>query len=218
MLSREQLGDIINCSSIKCKNCSFNDMCNANKFELAAQTALELMDQVEAQQKEIERINIFTGKTEPTEDVISFLQNNREELIKWVERVGWHCKKVDEQYKEIEQLEKVIKSKSHIIQRYDELVKKLTEAKTIQNDEMQILKNAISLSKREIEQLEAQNGGLLEDITHLHTIVIPEYIGTLKKAKEALEMSWDETINWVEAQEKAMQTLEAIDKAIGGGE
>lgn len=49
---------------------------------------------------------VFEGNKEPDEKIINFLQNNREELIKWIGRCAWHCKKVEELSEENEKIKR----------------------------------------------------------------------------------------------------------------
>jgi DNA repair ATPase RecN len=59
-------------------------------------------------EEEVEQFKIFTGEIEPDGDFIEILQCDREELIKWLGRCAWHCKKVNELDKANEQLKKVV--------------------------------------------------------------------------------------------------------------
>lgn len=61
MLSREQMNDVLNCNRLKCVNCSVLVECGkyGSTRKMAATIALELMDQIEAQQKVIEQLEKF---------------------------------------------------------------------------------------------------------------------------------------------------------------
>jgi hypothetical protein len=39
---------------------------------------------------------VFKGNIKPSEKVVELLQTNKEELLKWMERCSWHCKKLTE--------------------------------------------------------------------------------------------------------------------------
>ena len=108
---------------------------------VSIEVALSLADTIEAQQQEIDALPVFKGEKEPEEWLISLLQTDREELTKWIGRCAWHCKKVGEQDKEIEQLEKRLEKKAEIIR---ELLKEQYRVNTI-------LSKAGDILRREME-------------------------------------------------------------------
>lgn len=47
----------------------------------------------------------FDNEGEPSASVLVWLMNDEEELRKWMNRCSWHCRKVNEQSKEIDRLQ-----------------------------------------------------------------------------------------------------------------
>jgi hypothetical protein len=56
ILTRKQLEDIRTCSSHRCSECSFIDDCNCGAKAVVAETALELMDEMERMKQEVTKI------------------------------------------------------------------------------------------------------------------------------------------------------------------
>jgi len=134
---------------------------------------VDLFDTIESQQQEIDMMQTFKGKKEPEERIINLLQTDRDELIKWIGRAAWHCKKVDELGREIEQIKvqmvQAARGNAGIVDLAGEnvkLQKELNDGELKLDAMIRTYNTEHDSTTKEIVQLQAQNAAAIEDIKH----------------------------------------------------
>lgn len=237
MLSREQLADALKCRNNPTCKCSLYDNCcektgNVGLIDALAKTGLELMDQVEAQQKEIEQYN----------ELLKKIHNKLIEVNKGLDEAPTDGHNPND-LKEIEQLKQQLRYTEGAMESEAFYVRQLRhDVEQFQSD-LEECQQALCVEVSKSERLEAQNAAYREALAEIKDIELdkhfqssawtiandtlsteqidyhnPKDIETLNKTRELLAaLNYRGGLGY-EAHEWIDGTLEAIDKAIGGGQ